>query len=181
MGKAVARGSRKQVISECMKDHRMKMYTIQLIGQTLRREMAALCSEHANSMLRDQTASALTGFTWGKLYDELTVQAPTMLALLESCTLTRKPRLNRTAIVGMCAALLLKFRFHKMCLVQKIISLIMYPGHSGKQVNTCTFRYIPQQHNYTVFIIIIGISEVTKSECVPLTPSNYDIGKHPWH
>ena len=136
VGKAVARGSRKQVISECMKDSRMQM---QLIGRTLRSEMAALCSNHAYSVLRDQTATALMEFTWGKLYDELTVQVPTLLALLESCTYTRKPRPNRTAIIGMCVALLLKFRFQKMCLVQKIISLILYSGHSGKQVMHSVF------------------------------------------
>ena len=71
--------------------------------------MAALCSNHAYSVLRDQTATALMEFTWGKRYDELTVQAQTLLALLESCTYTGKPRLNRTAIIGMCVALLLKF------------------------------------------------------------------------
>ena len=30
--------------------------------------------------------------------------------------------------------ILLKFRFAKMSLVQKIVSLILYAGHAGKQV-----------------------------------------------
>ena len=61
VGKAVARGSRKQAVSECMRDKRMLMYAIQLIGRTLRSEMAALCSNRANSVLRDQSAADLHG------------------------------------------------------------------------------------------------------------------------
>ena len=117
-----------------MKDSKMQMYTIQLLGLTVRKEIATMCSDHVNSLLRDQSASALTGFMWGKLYDELTIHAPKLLALLECCTHTRKPRRNRMAVIGMCAALLLKFRFRRMSLVQKILSLILYAGHSGKQV-----------------------------------------------
>ena len=131
VGKAVARGSKKQVIGECMKDSKMQMYTIQLIGQQLRNELTSLCSEAANSTLRNQSADALRGFTWGKLHDELAARAPTLLTLLELCTYTRKPRM---AVIGMCTVLLLKFRFHKMCLVQKIVSLLLYASHSGKQV-----------------------------------------------
>lgn len=143
--KAVCRGSKMKVVSECMKDSKMQNYTIQLIGRILRKEMTSLCSDSAKSMLREKTASALTQFTWGRLYDELSVHAPTLLAVLESCTCTRKPRPNRTAVVGMCVAVLLKFRFQNMCLVQKIISLILYSGHSGKQVNN---RYLVNQFIY---------------------------------
>ena len=117
-----------------MKDAKMQMYTIQLLGQQLRNELGVLCSEAANSTLRSQSADALTAFTWGKVIDELAARAPTLLSLLEMCTYTRKPRRNRMAVIGMCTALLLKLRFHKMCLVQKIISLLLYAGHAGKQV-----------------------------------------------
>ena len=134
VGKAVARGSKKQVIGECMKDSKMQMYTIQLIGRQLRNELTSLCSEAANSTLRSQSADALRGFTWGKLHDELAARAPTLLTLLKLCTYTRKPRHNRMAVIGMCTVLLLKFRFHKMCLVQKIVSLLLYASYSGKQV-----------------------------------------------
>lgn len=50
---------------------------------------------------------------------------------------TRKPRSNRTGLVGMCVAMLLKHRFHRMSLVHKIMGLILYAGHSGKQVSAC--------------------------------------------
>ena len=98
----------------------------------------------------------------------MTNEAPTLLALLEFCTYTRKPRVNRMAVLGMCVALLLKFSFHKMCLVQKIISLILYAGHSGKQVN----KHAMLSHASNP---VVGISTTEKSEC---TPSHYHIGTH---
>ena len=111
--------------------HEMQKYTIQLIGRQLRNELTSQCSEAANSTLRSQSADALRGFTWGKLHDELAARTPTLLTLLELCTYTRKPCL---VIIGMCTVLLLKFRFHKVCLVQKIVSLLLYADHSDKQV-----------------------------------------------
>ena len=73
-------------------------------------------------------------FSWAKLHKELQANAPTLLSFLEMCTQTRKPRCNREGVMGMCTALLLKYRFPKMALVQRINSLLMYAGHSGKQV-----------------------------------------------
>lgn len=134
VGKAVARGSKKAVIRECIKDPLMHKYTIQILGRQLRIELASLCSEAANSILRKQSPDALYGFSWGKLHDELQARAPTFLSLLEMCTYTRKPRRNRMGVIGMCAALLLKYRFGKMSLVQRVVSLLLYAGHSGKQV-----------------------------------------------
>jgi len=42
----------------------------------------------------------------------------------------------------MCAALMLKHRFTEMSLVQKIISLVLYAGHSDKQVGIKTLKII---------------------------------------
>ena len=58
------------------------------------------------------------------------------MSILEGCTKTKVTRVNRKAVMGMCVVLLLKHRFIKMCLVQKIISLILYTGQANKQVYT---------------------------------------------
>ena len=63
---------------------------LQLIGRKLRSEMAALCSNRANSVLRDQSAAALTGFTWGKLHDEMTNKAPTIASTARILHLHKK-------------------------------------------------------------------------------------------
>ena len=57
------------------------------------------------------------------------------MSILEGCTETKVTRVNRKAVMGMCVVLLLKHRFMKMCLVQKIISLILYAGQANKQVH----------------------------------------------
>ena len=135
VGKAIARGSKKAVVNECMKDSIMRKYIVQMVGQQLRSELVSMCSEAANSILRNQSAEVLSEFSWGKLYDELEARAPTFLSLFEMCTHTRKPRRNRMGVIGMCAVLIMKYRFAKMSLVQKIVSLLLYAGHSGKQVH----------------------------------------------
>lgn len=93
-----------------------------------------LCSPATKSILGSQCLSDLSDFTWKKLIGELEVHAPVLLTILKDATVTRNEKPNREAIIGMCAALLLKHRYYKMSLVQKILALILYSGHSGKQV-----------------------------------------------
>ena len=68
------------------------------------------------------------------LIKELPQHAPTLLHVLKGCTLTKHKK-NRNATIGMCAAILLRFRNQKMNLLQRIISLILYAGHSAKMVH----------------------------------------------
>ena len=76
--------------------------------------------------------SALHNFSWVQLIQELETNALIFLNIMRSATYTRKPRANRDAIIGMCTAIL---RFSHMCLIQKLLSLILYAGHCGKQVH----------------------------------------------
>ena len=86
-------------------------------------------------MLRTHSKHMLLEFNWDALKTELLVNAPILLSILEACTHTKSPRTNSTAVIGMCAALILRHRFTKMCLLQKMVSLILYAGHSDKQVH----------------------------------------------
>ena len=54
------------------------------------------------------------------------------IIILSSITKTKSERANQNAIIGMCATILLKHRYSKMSLVQKIISTILYAGHTSK-------------------------------------------------
>ena len=97
-------------------------------------EVIAMCSDKYKSLLQDHSANNLTSFSWDALLLELHASAPLLMSVLLGCTHTKKPRANRKSVIGMCVALLLKNRRDKMSLVQKLISLILYAGHSGKQV-----------------------------------------------
>lgn len=138
MVKAIARGSRCSLVRRIMNDHATKQYMIRQFGLLVRKELQLMCSDQTNSLLKSCSVLDLREFSWDKLHSELATNAPILLSILHACTHTRRPRQNRKAVIGMCFSLLLKLRYSKMCLVQKIISLVLKAGCSGKQV--CTYR-----------------------------------------
>ena len=93
-----------------------------------------MVSDHTSSVLRNQNTESMENFTWDPLLDELQVHAPYLFQLLSSFTQTKSERENQMAIIGVCASILLKHRYSKMSLVQKVISLLLYTGHASKQV-----------------------------------------------
>ena len=105
------------------------------MSRILHKEIRKLCSTDAKCVLNPEHSNcSLQDFTWDRLLEDIAANAPMLLAFLQACTRTKKPRTNRKATIGICVAILLKFRFNKMCLVQNIIALILYAGLSGKQV-----------------------------------------------
>ena len=110
MGKAVARRSKRTLILEALKDPDIKVCIVKKIGVLLKHELAQMCSDKVESVLRSKISSALE-FKWDTLLAELSVHAPILLSLLLSCTSTRRPRPNQNAVIGMCCAILLKFRY----------------------------------------------------------------------
>lgn len=135
LGKAVARGFNRSVIEECLANEKIKKHLLRKQTQLLQKEMKKMCSHEVNSVLLNKSSKALGRFTWKSLIDELSVNAPLLFHILQGCTMTRTPRNNRIATIGICATILLRFRHRNMNLVQRILSLILYAGHSGKQVH----------------------------------------------
>ena len=103
--------------------------------------MKVMVSDKVNSILRSQSANELKPFDWNLLIEELTLHAPYLLNILTGITKTNTPRTNQSAIIGVCTAILLKHRYNRMSLVQKILSIVLYSGHASKQVtithNSC--------------------------------------------
>ena len=85
-----------------------------------------MCSDSVGSILQEKSNEALSVFQWKSLVKELKDNAPLLFDLMWGCTTTKKPRMNREATIGICAAILLNFRYPKMNLAQKIISLVLY-------------------------------------------------------
>lgn len=135
LGKAVARRFHSSVADECLKQSETRKVLFQKLVHLLRKDVKRMCSNEVSSVLQDKKAKALSDFTWQKLMVELAANAPTLLQVLQGCTFTRTPRKNRVATIGMCAAILLRFRHQRMNLVQRILSLILHAGHSAKLVN----------------------------------------------
>lgn len=134
IGKAVARGSKCTVARECFSDPTTRNFALNYLGTILRKEIKTMVSHNTNSILHSPVSS-MKCFTWDTLLDELKKYAPTFLHLLNSLTKTKSKRPNEKAVIGICAAILLKHRDPTMSLIQKITSIILYAGHTSKQVN----------------------------------------------
>lgn len=133
-GRAVARRSRSSLVAEVLKDPVTRQYVVKRIGMIVRKELSVMCSENAGSILGSKQVSDLKDFTWNKLLVELETNTPVLLTILKTCTQTRRSRCNRNTVIGMCSAILLRHHHVKMCLVQKIVSMILYAGDCSKQV-----------------------------------------------
>ena len=138
IAKLLSRGASLASISmECFRDEAARHIIIKrTVGHYIKKELAAMCSDTVNSILLQSSSNDISSFTWEKLMDELAFNAPTLLYLLQCCT-TTKSKKSADAIIGMCVALLCRHRRDRASLIQKIISLILYSGHTSKQV--CCF------------------------------------------
>ena len=134
IAKAVARQSKKTIAVESLKDPVVKKHILKKIGKEMPKEIRGVASDKAESVLQSQDADSLKTFHWDTLLQELSTFAPVLRMLLAAATKTQAPRSNTNAVIGMCAAILLNHQNPRMNLVQKINSLILYAGHSSKQV-----------------------------------------------
>ena len=138
LGKPVARKRKKTITAETLKDSTTKGYIVSIMGRELSREIRPMASDHAKSILQSQNPDDLKQFKWDTLLCELSKYAPVLSRLLLLTTKTKRPRLNQKAVIGVCAAILINHRNSKMNLVQKLAYLILYAGHTSKQV--CTYH-----------------------------------------
>ena len=92
--------------------------------------MKQLCSD---SFLLDKGKEKLCNFTWNALDAVIEVKAPILHSLLKSC-ISSHSALNDQIIIGVCASILAKVCRPAACLIQHIVSTILYAGHSVKQV-----------------------------------------------
>ena len=136
MGKAVARGSRKKIAIECLNDPITRKHVLKAIGSEIRKEMKMMCCDATASVLQSDKKEDLSTFTWSALMGELSKYAPTFMYILKTCTKTKVTRVNQQAIIGFCAAILLKHHLNRMSLVQKIVSIILFNGCMSKSVRS---------------------------------------------
>ncbi len=148
LARGIARRSRKSIARQTLADERMRTHVLRLLKKYIQKDMTVLCSKKENeeSILRGKSINA---FSWDILTKELQVKAPTLYAVLKACVdVNRRPKKERkatkkrskcrtssnTAILGVCAAILLRHRNHHMNLIQRTIAMILNAGHSSKQV-----------------------------------------------
>ena len=91
-----------------------------------------MCSHTVVSVLQSKSKDALQAFQWSKLAEQMIDHAPLLTEILTACVHSKSTP-NTDAIVGLCGSIF-NCRNKSMNLVQKIISIILYSEHSGKQI-----------------------------------------------
>lgn len=125
-----------------IKDPELCKYMLNKVGHMIQAEIAKLCTEKfALGLLEARNKDDLVSFDWRKLTSVLEKHLPLLYHILLSATKTKTNRPNRDAVIGMCVAMICKLRRPKMSVVQKILSLVLYAGHSAKQVCFITLSF----------------------------------------
>ena len=130
---AIARGSSMTLAKECLANEKVKGYIIKKVALMVQSEIKLMCN--FQSVLKSKSSDDLKHFKWEMIFDELQKKAPVFLCFMMSATKTRNPRSNRIPVICMCTAILLKYRFKQLNLVQKVISLLLYSGNCSKEVS----------------------------------------------
>ena len=76
----------------------------------------------------------ICSFRWEELQQQLQEKAPVLSTLLHAC-IPSTSSFNPHAIVGLCVSILAKARRPAACLLQRLVLLVLYAGHAGKQVS----------------------------------------------
>ena len=141
IGKAIARGSWKAVAEQCFRNPARRKYLLDRIALEMRKDLRTVSSMKNPSCLRYNSPEDLKSFTWNKLLHELSVNAPTLLSVLQAATRKRIPRKNAKGVICICAAIILKHHNSSLSLVQKIVALILFGGHASTQVSKCVIAF----------------------------------------
>ena len=127
--------------AQCVKKNETtRAAIVKVIGQLLQSEVATICSDNFQSILRLKTTDSVKNFNHivSTIIGEMEKIAPTLLSLLKSCLKTKKPRPNTDVFLAVILSIVCKNRRPAACIIQRIVSLILYAGHSSKQVSDCS-------------------------------------------
>ena len=92
--RALARRSNYAIVSDILNSQVTRDYLLKKVGVLLRKELTSMSSDKTESILGKQNMADLKSFSWSKVLNELSSNAPILLSILFSCTHTRKPRTN---------------------------------------------------------------------------------------
>ena len=131
MTKSIARGHKKGLVDQCFGDEETSFYIRKKSESIIRSEIKKMCSQEVNSILQGPVKD-IASFKWESVLAELNANAPTLLSVLSAAV----GKLSETSstTIGVCCGIILKSRFNKMSLVQKMVAVILQAGHSSKQV-----------------------------------------------
>lgn len=129
--KRLARGSYRIV----MKDFAMSVLHQRIMASELARsakkQMKSLSGKKESSMVFGKK-EFMTDFTWNMLWDELAKEVPILMFFLKKMV---KNADSRKPMVCLIISMLLKDQNKEMCLLQNVISALLYGNGCAKQVS----------------------------------------------
>ena len=138
--------------SKCMKGASIKNAMMTTIGRILQSEIAALCSDDFDSIMRLKTKGLVKDFNHiSTINKELQTKTPTLLSLLQWC-FQKKLSSNTDVLIATIVSIMCKHRRPSACILQRIISLILYSGHSSKQV-----RESVKMSSYSYYVCLLQV------------------------
>lgn len=148
MVRGIGRLNYGSVARQAMKVNRIRSKILTILATDIQKELTQMCARKHKSVFRNATPEYLKSFTWDTLLLELDSRAPIFSRVLRGIIQVKCRIRNRTpqkkgrkcsrsseeAVLGVCAAIMLRHRNVHMNLLQRIVSLILYNGHASKQV-----------------------------------------------
>ena len=103
-------------------------------ADVVKEEVKVICSDKTNSKLK---SNDVNDFSWDSIWSELLVYMPHLVIFLKE-VLPDSSNENRR-IICLIISMILKFRYPKMCLVQKVISMYLFGNSVHKKVRFFSF------------------------------------------
>lgn len=135
--KSSARGSWHAIVDWYMKNPERRQYILSCTATLLKNELKQFCVK-SQSIIGGSAPEQMKKFKWRFILKNANTYMPALLYLLRNCLKTPTKRDNENSVLGMIVCMLAKQRIPQLCLLQKIISLLLYSGHRSKKVNAYT-------------------------------------------
>ena len=105
------------------------------MGEMIQKEVAMLCSNDFNSIMKQKDVNCYKNIDAiiGRINEEIATDAPILFS--QACLKTKGPRTNTKELVAVVVSILCKHHRPEVSLLQKIFSLVLYVGHTSKQVS----------------------------------------------
>lgn len=170
LAKRLARGSAVSIAVECVRNKKTQKHVITALAQNIRKELKQLCSRRIKSLQRARDSSTLQGFNWDAIVDEAAEHAPNLVQILSECTKRKKSGKEQKSVIGVCLSLLCKNHNPQMTLFQRMISLILYAGHSAKKVSSILLIIIYYSYTGANLLITQLLIAHVHEHCVTVMP-----------
>lgn len=139
IGKSLARRQGLSFAKAAWQSERYRQQIVSHIQRQISAEAKLLCSTSNACSLRGKTADSLTAIDWEELYNELSRRAPVLFSALGAVLRTRSiSQPGQKIAVCISASVLLFRRNRNVSLIQRATAMILYAGHSSKNVSLCS-------------------------------------------